>query len=74
MAAYKRYEKLKTQGTYAEAEPFARKALELAKAEYGPDHKNYSIYLNNLAALYAAQGRYGEAEPLLKRSLAVNRR
>ena len=27
--------------------------------------------LNNLAALYRAQGRYGEAEPLYKRSLAI---
>ena len=25
--------------------------------------------MNNLAALYHAQGRYGEAEPLLKRAL-----
>jgi tetratricopeptide (TPR) repeat protein len=27
--------------------------------------------LNNLAALYDAQGRYGEAEPLYKRALAI---
>ncbi len=29
MAAYRQYEALKAQGKYAEAEPFARKALEL---------------------------------------------
>ena len=27
--------------------------------------------LNNLAALYRAQGRYAEAEPLYKRALAI---
>ena len=28
--------------------------------------------LNNLAALYQAQGRYAEAEPLYKRALAID--
>ena len=30
-----------------------------------------ALSLNNLAALYVAQGRYAEAEPLYKRSLAI---
>ena len=29
------------------------------------------VSLNNLAALYEAQGRYADAEPLYKRSLAI---
>ena len=48
MAAYKRSKTLEAQGKYAEAEPFARKALELGKAEYGPNHRNYSNFLKNL--------------------------
>ena len=30
-----------------------------------------AISLNNLAALYDAQGKYGEAEPLYQRALAI---
>ncbi len=37
----------------------------------GPDHPGVAIGLNNLAALYGAQGRYAEAEPLYKRALAI---
>ncbi len=33
--------------------------------------RRQSLSLNNLAALYQAQGRYGEAEPLHQRSLAI---
>ena len=35
--AYNQYQALDAQGRYAEAEPFARKALELVKREFGPD-------------------------------------
>ena len=72
MAAYRQYKALKAQGKYAEAEPFARKALELGKDEFGPNHQSCATLLNNLAELYRAQGRYGEAEPLYKRSLAID--
>ncbi len=71
MAAHNRYNTLLAQGKYTEAEPFARNALELGKAEFGPDHKNYSILLNNLALLYIAQGHYAEAEPLHMRALGI---
>ncbi len=71
MAAYRQYEALEALGKVAEAEPFARKALELGEAEFGTDHPRVATSLNSLAALYYAQGRYGEAEPLHKRSLAI---
>jgi CHAT domain-containing protein len=38
----------------------------------GPDHLQVGRFLNNLAALYRAQGRYTEAEPLYKRALAID--
>ncbi len=39
MDAYNRYKALYEQGRYAEAEPFAQKALELGQREFGPDHR-----------------------------------
>ncbi len=59
------------QGRYAEAEPFARRALELAEREFGASHPTTTTTLHWLAVLYKAQGRYAEAEPLHKRSLAI---
>ncbi len=37
----------------------------------GQEHPDVATSLNDLAALYHAQGRYGEAEPLHTRSLAI---
>ena len=70
--AFNKYQALDTQGRYAEAERFARKALELGRKEFGPDHPHTGAFLNNLALLHQAQGRYGEAEPLHKRALEIN--
>ena len=71
MAVFLQHQALYARGKYAEAEPFARKALELDEAEFGTDHETYATQLNNLALLYRAQGRYGETEPLSKRALAI---
>ncbi len=59
------------QGRYAEAEPFARRALEPAEREFGASHPATATTLHCLVVLYKAQGRYAEAEPLHKRSLAI---
>jgi len=59
------------QGDYKRATDVARKALELAEREFGPDHPTVATSPNNLAELYRAQGRYTEAEPLYKRTLAM---
>ena len=45
-------------------------ALEEAES-FGPDDERLATSLNNLAALYRAQGQYDRAEPLYKRSLAI---
>ena len=37
----------------------------------GADHRDVGTSLNNLAALYEAQGRYSDAAPLFKRSLGI---
>ncbi len=63
--AFQQYQVLEKQGRYAEAERFARKALELGEQEFGPEHPTAAIFLNNLALLYWGQARYADAEPLL---------
>ena len=64
MDAYERYSELYAEGRYQEALPFAEKALWLSEREFGPEHPTTAVLVNNLAALYRAQGRYAEAEPL----------
>ena len=54
-----------------EAIPLAQRVLTSQERTLGPDHPNLATALNNLAALYIAQGNYADAEQLLKRSLAI---
>ena len=56
---------------YAEAVPFAQRALAVHEKAVGPDHPSVGTLVNNLAVLYQEQGRYSEAEPLYNRSLAI---
>ena len=60
-------------GRYAEAEKHFAAALKIA--EESPDQPaRLATSLNNLAALYKAQGDYAKAEPLHKRSLAIRQK
>ena len=61
---------LKAAGKYAEAVPFAQRALALAEKK-GANSLAVAKALDTLAGLYEAQNKYAEAEPLLKRSLAI---
>ncbi len=54
MEAFNQYEALEAQGRYADAESFARKALELSRKEFGSDHPNTGAFLNSLALLHQA--------------------
>ena len=58
------------QGKYAEAEKQLLTALQEAE-NFGPEDPRLAASLNNLAALYQAQGRSAEAEKLFKRALAI---
>ncbi|MGH8604385.1 MAG: tetratricopeptide repeat-containing protein [Gammaproteobacteria bacterium] len=58
-------------GKYERAVVVAKKALQVAEKALGPDHPTVAASLNNLAALYDAQGQYAQAEPFYKRSLAI---
>ena len=63
---------LSRAGKYEQAVVVARKALEVAEKNVGPNHPDVATSLNNLAVLYDTQGQYAQAEPLLKRALAIN--
>ncbi len=65
-AATKAYQ----QGNYPEVEKQLAAALKEAEG-FGPQYPRLAMSLNNLAALYHAQGRYAEAEPHYKRSQAI---
>jgi tetratricopeptide (TPR) repeat protein len=72
-------------GRYAQAEPYAKEALERAEDLYVAEGGTLDFFagflglaspglgtsLNNLAMIYEKQGRYAEAEPLLTRALAI---
>ena len=49
----------------------ARKALEVAEKNVGPDHPDVAMSLNRLGLVYHDQGQNALAEPLLKRALAI---
>lgn len=53
--SYNQYQALKAQGRYADAEPFARTALELSQQQLGKTHKTTAVFLSNLAFLIYAQ-------------------
>ncbi len=58
-------------GNYDRAVVVAKKALQVAEQNVGPNHPAVATSLNNLAGLYDTQGQYAQAEPLYKRSLAI---
>ena len=45
--------------------------MAIAEKALGPEHPQVATSLNNLAALYYAQGQYAEAELLFQRALAI---
>ena len=54
------------QGKYAEAIPFAKRALEIRVGLLGEKHPDTAESYNNLGELYRVIGDYGKAEPLYR--------
>jgi tetratricopeptide (TPR) repeat protein len=50
---------------------FTQRALAIREKALGPEHPDVATSLNNLGALYYAQGQYEKAEPLYQRALAI---
>ena len=63
--------KLCVSGDFAQGVELAKRALQVAQQNDGPDHPNVAISLSNLAELYEAQKEYAKAEPLYKHSLEI---
>ena len=58
-------------GKYDRSVVVAKKALEVAEQNVGPDHPSVAASLNNLAGLYRAMDRDDEAEPLEQRAARI---
>ena len=58
-------------GKYDRAVLAAKKAIEVAEENVGPDHPDVAVSVNNLALLYKTQGHYAQAESLYKPALEI---
>jgi hypothetical protein len=63
-ALNRQVEQLFQAGKYSEATDIAKRELAVAERQFGPDDAKIGAALNNLAALYRAQGRYAECHKL----------
>jgi tetratricopeptide (TPR) repeat protein len=58
-------------GDYGQAVVVAKRALEVAENNVGPNHPDVATSLTLLAMLYKDQGQSAQAEPLYQRALAI---
>jgi serine/threonine protein kinase/Tfp pilus assembly protein PilF len=61
-------------GLYREAEPLARKALEIRENQLGTEDLQVARSLTNLAWLFERQGKYPEAAQYSQRSLEIQKK
>ena len=71
MTSYRQYQTARDANKTKEAVAHLKRALKLWREIHGPDHRDISILLDNLAGLYEDQKKYDEAEKLYKQSLAA---
>src|SRR6266498_3505863 len=64
-------EELRSAGKFREAIPIAEQVSKYCEKNYGPDHPETAISLNNLAEAYRESGDYAKAEPLYKRAIKI---
>lgn len=68
---YSQAKKLYDERRYAEAIPFAERALAIREKALGPDHVEVAMTLINLAVLYEENGDYARADPMHLRGLEI---
>ena len=59
------------RGSYSDAEPLFRQALEIRETQLGANHPAVAKSLNNLALTLKYQGKYTDAEQLYRRALEI---
>ncbi|MCL6749683.1 tetratricopeptide repeat protein, partial [Nostoc sp. CCCryo 231-06] len=62
------------QGAYAQALPWRKQSLSVARKRFGDENSKVATSLNNLAGLYKSQARYSDAEPLYIQALSMRKR
>jgi len=67
-------QRMYSQGRYDRAEVVAKKALEVAENNAGPNQSNVAVSLNNLGTVLKAKKQYVQAELLFKRALEINKK
>lgn len=60
------------QRQYAEAEPLARRALQIRETILGPEHYQVADSLDLLGAIVGQTGDHAQAESLLRRALTIH--
>jgi hypothetical protein len=70
-ALERRYDELYAGGDIAGALTQAQRIEAAVKKRVGPNHHDYAVVLERLAAVYARQGRNGEAEAAFRRALPI---
>jgi tetratricopeptide (TPR) repeat protein len=60
------------QGIYAEVEPLYKRALEMGRKAFGPDHPDVAVVLKNMAESYIEIGKKDEAERLTERAKMIH--
>ncbi len=66
-----KFNMLYQQEQILEAGKVAKEAMKIAEEDFGSEHPNVAISLNNLALICQSQGKYAEAESLFKSALAI---
>ncbi len=60
-------------GSYAAAEPYFAKALEIKRRQFGSDNLEVANHASRLALLYYCEGKYTAAEPLYLEALQIRK-
>ncbi len=61
----------RTQGRYADAEPYHKRALAILEKALGTEHPNVATSLENYADLLRSTGRTSEADKMEARAKAI---
>ncbi len=68
---YEQFLELYHSGKYSEALPVAEKYAAQIRDQYGENHFEYAIALNNLAEIYRTQNRLDDAEQLFSKAMQI---